>query len=56
MCLVEFGDDSDVLPVTEPDTTSSQITLTGGFGKMNKRRREAVIQFMLSLVIGIELS
>ena len=66
MCLVEFGvtyatdyrcdDDSDVLPLTEPEATSSQITLTGGFGKMNKHRREAVIQFILSLVIGIELS
>ena len=49
MCLVEFGvtyatdyrcdDDSDVLPLTEPEATSSQITLTGGFGKMNKGRK-----------------
>ena len=27
------------------DTTSTQIQLTDGFGKMNKRRREAVIRF-----------
>ena len=55
MCLAEFAatyvtnyrcdDDSDVLPPTELEATSSQITLTEGFGKMNKRRREAVIQF-----------
>ena len=29
----------------ESETTSSRITLTGGFGKMNKHKREAVIRF-----------
>ena len=35
----------DALPVSETDTTSTQIKLTDGFGKMNKRKREAVIRF-----------
>ena len=56
MCLAEFAakyvvkyerDDGecDALPASESDTTSTQITLTDGFGKMNKRRVEAVIRF-----------
>ena len=55
MCLAEFAatyvtnyqkeDDGDALPPVESETTSSRITLTGGFGKMNKRKREAVIRF-----------
>ena len=48
MCLAEFAatyvtnyccDDHDVLPPTEPEATSSQITLTG---EMNKRRRDTI--------------
>ena len=38
-------DQSDVLPPSESETTSLKITLTDGFGKMNKRKREAVIRF-----------
>ena len=55
MCLAEFAatyvnykpndSECDTLPVLESDVTSSQITLTGGFGKMNKRKQEAVIRF-----------
>ena len=57
MCLAEFAathvtnyqhrDDSecDALPASENDTTSTQIKLTDGFGKMNKRKQEAVIRF-----------
>ena len=56
MCIAEFAatyvtnykpDDgiSDALPDTESDTTSTKITLTGGFGTMNKRKQEAVIRF-----------
>ena len=56
MCLAEFSatyvtnyqrDDSecDALPASDSDTTSTQIQLTGRFGKMNKRKREAVIRF-----------
>ena len=56
MCLAEFAatyvtnykpDDSmcDALPALESDSTSTQITLTDGCGKMNKRKREAVIRF-----------
>ena len=56
MCLAEFAaiyvtnykpDDSmcDVLPALESDTTSTQITLTDGFSKMNKRKQGAVIRF-----------
>ena len=50
MCLAEFAakyvvtyerDDGE-LPASESDTTS---TLTDGYGKMNKRRVEAVIRF-----------
>ena len=55
VCLAEFAatyvtnykkdDDSDALPPVESETISSHITLTGGFGRMNKRKREAVIRF-----------
>ena len=56
MCLAEFAatyvtnykeDDGDALPPTESEseTTSSRITLTGGLGKMNKRKKDAVIRF-----------
>ena len=56
MCLAEFAatyvvnykpDDSmcDAIPVLESDTTSTQITLTDGFGKMNKKKQESVIRF-----------
>ena len=53
MCLAEFAAkyvvkyerDGGALPASESDTTSTQITLTSGFGKMNKRRVEAVIRF-----------
>ena len=50
MCLAEFAakyvvrDDGE-LPASESDTTSTQITLTEAFVKMNKRRVEAVIRF-----------
>ena len=36
---------SDALPDIESDTTSTQITLTDGFGKMSKRKQQAVIRF-----------
>ena len=60
MCLAEFaatfvtkykpkdGDTNtanDVLPPTDTDSKPSQITLTAGFGQMNKRRKQAVIRF-----------
>ena len=57
MCLAEFAatyatdykpDDSmtsDALPDVESDTTSTKITLTDGFGKMSKRKQQAVIRF-----------
>ena len=57
MCLAEFAatyvtnyrqsDDSecDALPASETDTTSTQIKLTDGFSKMNRRKQEAVIRF-----------
>ena len=61
MCLAEFaatyvtdyrhkddGDDgieNDVLPSDNPDSKPSHITLTDGFGKMYKRKKEAVIRF-----------
>ena len=57
MCLAEFAatyvtnykpDDSmtsDTLPDIENEVTSTQITLTGGFGKMSKRKQQAVIRF-----------
>ncbi len=56
MCLAEFAAtyvtkyqprdaDNDVLPPNETDTESTQITLTNGYGKMNKRRKSAVIRF-----------
>ena len=43
----QYDDDSqnDVIPPTNTSSTSSVITLTAGFGKMKKRRREAVIRF-----------
>ena len=57
MCLAEFAatyvtnyqhsDDSecDALPASDSETTSTQIKLTDGYGKMNKRKQEAVIRF-----------
>ena len=56
MCLAEFAaayvvnykpDDSmfDAIPALESDTTSTQITLTDKFGKMNERKQQAVIRF-----------
>ena len=57
MCLAEFAatymvkygptDDSecDALPAADSETTSTQITLTDRFGKMNKCKQEAVIRF-----------
>ena len=36
---------SDALPDVESDTTSTQITLTDGFGKMSKSKQQAVIRF-----------
>ena len=56
MCLAEFAatfvtnyrsDDSecDALPPVEIEIMSKTIKLTDGFGKMNRRKREAVIRF-----------
>ena len=56
MCLAEFAakyvvkyerDDNecDALPASESETTSTLITLTDSFGKMNKRKTEAVSRF-----------
>ena len=57
MCLAEFAatyvvnyrpsDDSecDALPASGSDITSTQITLTDGFGRMNKRKKQTVIRF-----------
>ena len=57
MCLAEFAatfvtnycsDDSEcdaLPPPTQSEIMSKTITLTGGFGKMNTRKREAVIRF-----------
>ena len=54
MCLAEFAatyvvkyerNDCDALPAPESDVTSTQITLTDNFGKMNKRKKQAVIRF-----------
>ena len=56
MCLAEFAakyvvkyerndGECDALPASESNTTSTWITLTDGFGKMNKRKIEAVIRF-----------
>ena len=59
MCLAEFtanyctshqcsDDTNDVVPdTTEPESTSGNIhvTLLNGFGKMHKRKREAVKRF-----------
>ena len=72
MCLAEFAatyasgykpDDSksDALPDTEINTTSTKITLIDGFGKMSKRKQEAVNRFRkykkkLILVSGTELN
>ena len=54
MCLAEFAatyvvkyerNECDALPAPESDVTSTQITLTDCFGKMNKRKQEAMIRF-----------
>ena len=54
MCLAEFAatyvvnyecDECDALRAPESEVTSTQITLTDGFGKMNKRKKSAVIRF-----------
>ena len=57
ICLAEFaatyvtkyehkdGSECDALPASESETTSTQIVLTDGFGKMNKRKQKAVIRF-----------
>ena len=54
MCLAVFAavnyehsDDNecDALPVAESNITSTTITLTDRFGKMNKRKQEAVVRF-----------
>ena len=54
MCLAQFAatylvkyehNDCDALPPPESDVTSTQITLTDRFGKMNKRKQQAVIRF-----------
>ena len=54
MCLAEFAatyvvkyehNECDALPAPESDVTSTQITLTDRFGKMNKRKQAAVIRF-----------
>ena len=37
--------DNDVLPPTDVDSKPSQITLTDGYGKMNRHRNQAVIRF-----------
>ena len=53
MCLAEFAatyavnyerNDCEALPDHESDATSTQITLTGKFGKMNQRNQQAVIR------------
>ena len=58
MCLAEFAatfvtnyrqsDDSecDTLPPAESETMSKTIQLTDGFGKMNRRKRQAIIKFL----------
>ena len=56
MCLAEFAatyvtnykpDDNvcDALPDVASPSTSTQIKLTSGFGKMSKRKQQAVIRF-----------
>ena len=54
MCLAEFAStfatnyrcsECDALPPTQSETTSRTIMLTEGFGKMNRRKREAVMRF-----------
>ena len=58
MCLAEFAatyatnyqcnndNECDALPPTDRETESKTITLTDGFGKMNKRKKkEAIIRF-----------
>ena len=55
MCLAEFAatyvinykpdDMCDVFPDIESDTTSTQITLTDGFGKISKHKPQAVVRF-----------
>ena len=43
----------DALPHIECDTTSTQITLTGGFGKMSKRMQQAVIIHRITQKSGL---
>ena len=54
MYLAEFAatyvvkyerNECDALPAPESDVSSTQVTLTDGFGKMNKRKQLAVIRF-----------
>ena len=57
MCLAEFAatfatnyrcrndSECDAIPPTDTKYMSKTITLTDGFGKMNKRKKEAVIRF-----------
>jgi len=59
MCLAEFAatyctcyhakDDDEVdnaaLPDTESQSSAKTITLTGGYGQMQERRKQAVIRF-----------
>ena len=53
MCLAEFAatyvtnyhNECDALPPTESETISKVITLTDGFGKTNRCKREAIIRF-----------
>ena len=57
MCLAEFAatyvtnyqhsdeTECDALLPSDNESTSTEIKLTGGFGKMSKRKREAVIKF-----------
>ena len=42
---IKDGSECDALPASESETTSTQIVLTDGFGKMNKRKQKAVIRF-----------
>lgn len=47
--MVKYGpihdSECDALPAADSETTSTQITLTDRFGKMNKCKQEAVIRF-----------
>lgn len=42
--------ESDALPAAESDTTSTKITLTHGFGKMNKHKQQTVIRFIIKML------